>query len=59
MSSKESARDPMPRLWNYRHDDKSTWEFLDCVIAGKDDLPYVSKWIRNPDFKYGYLTRRN
>lgn len=57
MSSQLLAREPMPRLWNYIHEDKTTWKYIDCIIAGKDSAPYVSKWIRNPEFKYGYLSK--
>jgi hypothetical protein len=59
MSSKESARDPLPQLWCYKHNDADTWPYLDCIISGKGskDKLYVTKWIRNPEFKFKHLLK--
>ncbi len=52
----------LKKLWPYSKDDKSTWPWLTCMIGGrktadgKQEL-YVTKWVKNPDFKYGHLIK--
>lgn len=49
--------DPLPKLWQYHEDDKTTWRYINCVIGGKSGRLYVSKWIENPEFKYLHLCK--
>lgn len=48
---------PIPKLWQYRHDDKRTWKYLDCIVIGSRDSGTIkiSKWIKNPTFAYDHL----
>jgi hypothetical protein len=34
-------------LYRYKHDDKSTWRYLNVIIKGKRFI----RWIENPEFK--------
>jgi hypothetical protein len=62
MKKQRLVNDPMPKLWQYNADDQATWAWLDCIVAGKQSKegkyePYISKWIKNPNFKYSNLVQ--
>ena len=48
------------RLWDYDHEDKTTWAYLDCHVIRNNlgKSVRVVKWIVNPDFKYKHLLRK-
>lgn len=49
-------RPKLKMLWPYKHDDVTTWKYLDCVLSGEYcRRKIVHRWILNPDFKYKHL----
>lgn len=47
----------LPMLFPYKHDDKTTWPYIDCNIYDNGEMRKVSSWVKNPDFKYGHLIK--
>ncbi len=55
MKRGKKKKDSIPKLWQYLADDITTWKYRDCIIGGSGRNLYVSRWINNPYFKYGYI----
>jgi len=46
----------MPRrLFPIDCENPDTWPWIDCKVVGTEKAPRISKWVKNPKFKYGHL----
>ncbi len=54
---KEKIKNPLPMLWQYKHDDRSTWPYLTCNVREKRNNEYEVIWLRNPYFDYSHLVK--
>ena len=50
-------REKLKTLWPYNKNDETTWPWIDCVICGELNRLRVSRWIPNPEFRYGHLMK--
>ncbi len=55
MDAKEDSTKCLKKLWNYDHDDKTTWKYSDVIIGGGGGRKFIKEWILNPDFQYKHL----
>lgn len=56
MQKTKAKRELWPKLFPIDAVDKKTWAWKACKVEGSKNNPKIT-WIKNPEFKYGYLIK--